>query len=125
MGDVGESAAGSSAVDCADAVVSADGRARPDATSRSEVAVFRSLLPLAVLMSIPAVAQEEVTEDGREIRYREVEIMDIDTPLQIDGELVKPNAGYILDQKRATFSPMIELRDSFASEMRGSVDQVK
>jgi hypothetical protein len=78
-----------------------------------------------VSIALPATAQEEVPEGGRAIRYRQVEHIDIDQPIAVEGELLKPKGGVILERKRAAFSPMVDLRDSFAAEMKGSIDEVK
>jgi hypothetical protein len=87
--------------------------------------MFRSLLPLAVLIALPATAQEEAPDAGRATIYRDVEHLEFDQPVAVEGELLKPKGVVIVERKRAAFSPMVALRDSFAAEMKGSIDEVK
>jgi hypothetical protein len=71
----------------------------------------------------PAFAQEE-DDSNRAIKYKsrtEIDFEDVD----VNGELVKPAGALLLDRKRASFNPLIRLREDFNDEMKRSVDQVK
>jgi len=45
--------------------------------------------------------------------------------LDVSGELVKPQSALVLDRKKASFNPLIKLRENFNAEMEESVDAVK
>jgi hypothetical protein len=71
----------------------------------------------------PAFAQEE-DDSNRAIKYKsrtEIDFEDVD----VNGELVKPAGALLLDRTRASFNPLIRLREDFNDEMKRSVDQVK
>lgn len=76
------------------------------------------------LLSGAALAQEETTEDGRRVIYKERTEVDFEG-VEVAGELVKPQGALLLDRKRASFNPLIKLRTDFNEEMSQSVDEVK
>ena len=71
-----------------------------------------------------ALAQEETSEDGRKVIYKERTEVDFEG-VEVAGELVKPQGALLLDRKRASFNPLIKLRTDFNDEMSKSVDEVK
>ncbi|MDP2312112.1 MAG: hypothetical protein Q8P41_04345 [Pseudomonadota bacterium] len=70
-----------------------------------------------------ALAQEEEAE-GRKVSYKQKTEIDFEG-LDVNGELVKPQSALVLDRKKASFNPLIKLREDFNAEMEQSVDEVK
>jgi hypothetical protein len=86
-----------------------------------------SRIALALLLFAPAAAyaQDEVDADsGRSIKYKERTEIDFEE-VDVSGELVKPQGQLLLDRKRASFNPLIRLRENWNEEMKDSVDEVK
>lgn len=70
-----------------------------------------------------AFAQDEEGE-GRKVTYKQKTEIDFEG-LDVTGELVKPQSALVLDRKKASFNPLIKLREDFNAEMESSVDEVK
>ena len=84
-----------------------------------------ALVTLAVLgWAAPALAQDEDSEDGRKVIYKQKTEIDFEG-LDVSGELVKPQSALVLDRKKASFNPLIKLRTDFNAEMEQSIDEVK
>lgn len=83
-------------------------------------------LALGLLLAPSAFAQDDdVDEDsGRRIKYSERTEIDFEA-VDVNGELVKPEGSLLQDRKRASFNPLIRLREDFNPEMVKSVDEVK
>lgn len=88
--------------------------------------MFRLLTcTLALSLGSAAFAQDEVDEEsGRRIKYSERTEIDFES-VDVNGELVKPEGSLLLDRKRASFNPLIRLREDFNEEMKNSVDEIK
>jgi hypothetical protein len=69
-----------------------------------------------------AMAQEE--PDDRKVVYKKKTEIDFEG-LDVSGELVKPSGALLLDRKRASFNPLINIRKDFNAEMSASVDEIK
>lgn len=84
------------------------------------------LVGIATLsFSHTAFAQDEADEDsGRKVTYKQKTEIDFEG-LDVSGELVKPQSALVLDRKKASFNPLIHLREDFNPEMEQSVDEVK
>jgi len=78
---------------------------------------------LAAAFSVPAFAQDE-EEEGRQVSYKAKTEIDFEG-LDVSGELVKPQSALVLDRKKASFNPLIKLRQDFNAEMEQSIDEVK
>jgi hypothetical protein len=89
---------------------------------------FALLLAIgASQVSFPAFAQDDeasAEETGRQVRYKERTEIDFEE-VDVNGELVKPQGSLLLDRKRASFNPLIRIRQDFNAEMKESVDEVK
>jgi len=88
---------------------------------------MRVIVALAALpaLATPAFAQDENLDDtSREVKYKERTEIDFDG-VDVTGELVKPQGQLLLDRRKADFNPLIKLRESFDTEMKQSVDEVK
>lgn len=81
-------------------------------------------LMTGLLLAGPALAQEDVDEEGRQIKYKDRTIIDFEG-VDVSGELVKPAGALLMDVKRNQFNPLIRLRENFDDEMRHSVNEVK
>lgn len=67
---------------------------------------------------------EEPTEGTQKVKFKERTEIDFET-VDVSGELVKPQGSLLLDRRRASFNPLIRLREDFNDEMKASVDEVK
>ena len=86
---------------------------------------FAFLLLALPFGSVSAFAQDDTEPDsGRTIKYKEKTEIDFED-VDVNGELVKPSGSLLLDRKRASFNPLIRLRQDFNDEMKASVDEVK
>lgn len=73
----------------------------------------------------PAFAQDETDADsGRQIKYKERTEIDFEG-VDVTGELVKPEGTLLLDRRRASFNPLIKLREDWNEEMKASVDEIR
>ncbi len=83
----------------------------------------RTLAALAALLFLagPAMAQDDT---NRQVKYKERTEIDFEG-VDVQGELVKPQGQLLLDRRKASFNPLIRLREDFNKEMKDSVDQVK
>lgn len=81
---------------------------------------------LAATYVAPAFAQDEDADadSGRKVQYQKKTEIDFEG-LDVNGELVKPSSALVLDRKKASFNPLIKLREDFNPEMEQSVDEVK
>ena len=84
---------------------------------------FFALLGATLLFALPASAQDS-EESGRSVKYKERTEIDFED-VDVNGELVKPAGALLIDRKRASFNPLIRLREDFNDEMKQSVDEVK
>lgn len=88
--------------------------------------MLRKTLALAGVLAFsaaPALAQEE-DDSGRQVKYKERTEIDFEG-VDVQGELVKPQGQLLLDRRKASFNPLIRLREDFNNEMKQSVDEVK
>ena len=74
------------------------------------------------MFSSPALAQDD--DSGRSVKYKERTEIDFEG-VDVTGELVKPAGSLLLDRRKASFNPLIKLREDFNEEMKTSVDEVK
>ena len=75
-------------------------------------------------LSAPALAQDEEAGGDRKVVYKSKTEIDFEG-LDVAGELVKPSSALVLDRKKASFNPLIKLREDFNQEMEQSIDEVK
>lgn len=90
-------------------------------TRSQRFAIAALLLPV---LSASALAQDDLETETREVKYKERTEIDFDG-VDVTGELVKPQGALLLDRRKADFNPLIKLRESFDTEMKQSVDEVK
>jgi hypothetical protein len=74
------------------------------------------LAAVCLLTAGVAVAQVEDT-----VIYQRTTILDIDEPMQVPGELVRPSSSYLPVKKGADFDLLIPVRDNFLPEMMKTV----
>ena len=82
-----------------------------------------SLASLGLVTASTAVAQD-ADDSGRAIKYKERTEIDFED-VDVTGELVKPAGALIINRKKASFPPLIRLREDFNDEMKRSIDKVK
>ena len=83
---------------------------------------FVALIAMS-LFSASAFAQD-VDENGNIITYKKKTEIDFEG-VEVEGELVKPQGALLLERKKASFNPLIRLRENFNLEMNQSVNQIK
>ena len=76
---------------------------------------------LAMLFLSLAFA-DEIEE--RNIRYQKETQIDFEA-LEVEGQMIKPHSALIADRSKATFNPLIQLRQDFQIEMSQSVKEIK
>lgn len=81
-----------------------------------------ALVGAFAIFATPALAQED--DSGRQVKYKERTEIDFEG-VDVQGELVKPQGQLLLDRRKASFNPLIRLREDFNNEMKQSVDEVK
>ncbi len=86
---------------------------------------MNKLLTLVALsfLSTSAFAQE-FDEEGNKIMYKDKTEIDFEG-VEVEGELVKPQGALLLERKKASFNPLIQLRENFNLEMSQSVNDIK
>ena len=84
------------------------------------------MLLTLLLLTGEGNAAKPITEisDVEKIIYQDKTVIDFEE-LEIDGHLVKPQGALLLERKKASFNPLIQLRTDFNREMSRSVDQIK
>jgi hypothetical protein len=75
-------------------------------------------------VTLSATAQDLDEESGRNVKYKARTEIDFEG-VDVSGELVKPSGSLLLDRRKATFNPLIQLRENFNPEMRESINEVK
>ena len=70
-----------------------------------------------------SVAQVRVIHEKDRTVVRKKTVVDFND-VTIDGELTKPEGSYVLNRSKTTFPSLVKLRDSFAPELRKSVDDL-
>lgn len=87
---------------------------------------MRPLLLALVLAPSITLAQESAPDaPGPGFQYAERTEVEFDKALELEGELVKPTGGAILERRSANFGPMIQLRADFNDELAESARQIK
>ncbi|MEN9785741.1 MAG: hypothetical protein RLZZ299_1005 [Pseudomonadota bacterium] len=83
------------------------------------------VLLIAGVGAAPAfAADDEGGGDADKVVYKQKTEIDFEG-LDVSGELVKPQSALVLDRKKASFNPLIKLREDFNPEMEQSVEAVK
>jgi len=81
------------------------------------------VLVLVALMGLiaagAAFAQVEET-----VIYKHTTVLDIDEPMQVPGELVRPANSYVPVKKGANFDLLIPVRDNFLPEMMKTISSL-
>lgn len=84
--------------------------------------IIRSVFILG-LATLPGHAWAGDDEDERVVYKQKTEIDFED--LEIEGILQKPQSALVLERKKASFNPLIQLRTNWNQEMDQSVDEIK
>ena len=84
------------------------------------------VLLVAAVSTAPAWAADDEGDGGGgdKVVYKQKTEIDFEG-LDVSGELVKPQSALVLDRKKASFNPLIKLREDFNPEMEQSVEAVK
>ena len=80
------------------------------------------LFILALLFPFAAHAQDK--EEDRKVIYKERTEIDFES-VDVTGALIKPAGALIISRKKATFPPLIELREDWNDELKRTIDKVK
>ncbi len=81
-----------------------------------------AIVGVLAFTATPALAQDD--DASRQVKYKERTEIDFEG-VDVQGELVKPQGQLLLDRRKASFNPLIRLREDFNNEMKQSVDEVK
>jgi hypothetical protein len=82
------------------------------------------LLPVLLLGSDRAFAQDEAPESDRKVQYKQKTEIDFED-LEIDGVLQKPQGSLVIERKQASFNPLIKLRDNWSDKIEDNTDEIK
>ena len=77
---------------------------------------------LLLLLSGTAYADE--TEEEPKVVYKQRTEIDFEG-VEVEGSLVRPQGSLILDRKKGSFNPLIQLREDFEPELNNSVNYIK
>jgi len=80
------------------------------------------LFILALLFPTMAHAQDK--EEDRKVIYKERTEIDFES-VDVTGALIKPAGALIITRKKATFPPLIKLREDWNDELKRTIDKVK
>ncbi len=82
-------------------------------------------LALFLMFSATALADEpETPTTDRQIVYKQRTEIDFEG-VEVEGSLVRPQGSLILDRKKGSFNPLIQLREDFEPELNNSVNYIK
>ncbi len=80
------------------------------------------LVGIGVSLSASALAQQN-TVTQPDVKFKSLTIIEF-SELKLDGNVVKPMTEYVNTRRKTTFTPMIEIRQSFVSELTSSMDDL-
>ena len=86
--------------------------------------LWKMLIIGVLILLFPSIAHGQDKEAERKIIYRERTEIDFEV-VDVNGQLVKPQGTLILTRKRATFNPLIKLREDWKEEMKQSIKEVQ
>jgi len=82
-------------------------------------------LTLLLMFSATAMADEPTSPDeDRKVVYKQRTEIDFEG-VEVEGSLVRPQGSLILDRKKGSFNPLIQLREDFEPELNNSVNYIK
>ncbi len=76
------------------------------------------LVAAAICLLAAGVATAQVEE---RVIYESTTILNIEEPMQVPGELIRPSSSYLPVKKGADFDLLIPVRDNFLPEMMRTV----
>ena len=80
-------------------------------------------LPILLVSSDQARAADEKEED-RKVVYRQKTEIDFEG-LDVEATLVKPQGALVLVRKKASYNPLIKLRDNWNDQIEANTDEIK
>lgn len=83
--------------------------------------IFASLFLVLIVASQTALAQEDkiIREEDKVVYKKETELDFSD--VNVNGELIKPNAAYVKNRRKTRFPALIELRANFRPELAQTI----
>jgi len=82
-------------------------------------------LVLFLTFSATAMADDPTSPDeDRKVVYKQRTEIDFEG-VEVEGSLVRPQGSLILDRKKGSFNPLIQLREDFEPELNNSVNYIK
>jgi len=84
---------------------------------------MKTILFILVLL-FPFTAQAQDEEEDRKVIYKERTEIDFES-VDVTGALIKPAGALIITRKKATFPPLIKLREDWNDELKKTIDKVK
>ena len=83
---------------------------------------MRTIIFILALL-FPTIAHSQDKED-RKVIYKERTEIDFES-VDVTGALIKPAGALIITRKKATFPPLIKLREDWDDELKRTIDKVK
>ena len=86
---------------------------------------IRHTFPLAISLLFSSVALAQDSDDsGRAIKYKSRTEIDFDA-VDVTGELLSPEGAVSIQRRKASFNPLISLREEFNTEMKNSISEIQ
>lgn len=82
------------------------------------------LLSLILVSSSHALAEEDEDKQDRKVVYRQKTEIDFEG-LDVEATLVKPQGSLVIERKKASFNPLIKVRENWQQEIDQSTDEIK
>ncbi len=79
---------------------------------------------LALFFATPTMAQDKDSGDDRKIIYKQRTEIDFES-VDVTGALIKPAGALVITRKKATFPPLIKLREDWNDEMKKTIKKVQ
>jgi hypothetical protein len=83
----------------------------------------RWIVAVAVLVALPALAEDKVIQEADKTVFRKKTVIDF-TDVSVEGELTKPEGSYSVSKKKTRFDSLIKVRTDFNPELRESVNNL-
>ncbi len=83
----------------------------------------RIVLWAALVLALPALAEEKVVKEPDRILYEKKTVIDFNEKT-LEGELAKPQGSYLMERRKTQFDSLLWMRRDFKQELTRSVDDM-
>ena len=79
---------------------------------------------MLLLLVMTALADDSDANSDRKVVYRQKTEIDFEG-LDVEATLVKPQGSLVIERKKASFNPLIKVRENWQQEIDQSTDEIK